>query len=62
MGSIKEQRLLIQEMQNIDLIIYSGETDNWSFKPQNKLPLVNKYISSNFLNNIKILSWEIKLK
>ena len=62
LGSIDEQRLLIKEMSDTKLVIYSGQTDNWSFKPQKKLPLVNKYIDSNFLKNIQILDWEVRLK
>ena len=62
LGSINEQNKLINTMKEINLIIYSGQTDNWGTSPQIKLPLVDNYINSNFLNNIKILNWEVKVK
>ena len=62
LGSIDEQNKLIDTMKEINLIVYSGQTDNWGTSPQIKLPLVDKYINSNFLNNIKILNWEVKIK
>ena len=62
LGSIDEQNKLINTMKEINLIVYSGQTDNWGTSPQIKLPLVDKYINSNFLNNIKILNWEVKIK
>ena len=61
-GSLKDQKNLIEEMKNTKLVIYSGQTDNWGFKPQKKLPLVDNYINSNFLDNIKILNWEVKIR
>ena len=61
-GSLKNQKNLIEEMKNTKLVIYSGQTDNWGFKPKKKLPLVDNYINSNFLNNIKILDWEVKIR
>ena len=61
-GSLKDQKNLIEEMKNTKLAIYSGQTDNWGFKPQKKLPLVDNYINSNFLDNIKILNWEVKIR
>ena len=60
--ALQQRLLLIKEMSDTKLVIYSGQTDNWSFKPQKKLPLVNKYIDSNFLKNIQILDWEVRLK
>ena len=61
-GSLKDQKNLIEEMKNTKLVIYSGQTDNWGFKPQKKLPFVDNYINSNFLDNIKILNWEVKIR
>ena len=61
-GSLKDQKNLIEEIKNTKLVIYSGQTDNWGFKPQIKLPLVDNYINSNFLNNTKILNWEVKIR
>ncbi|WP_415284114.1 hypothetical protein [Candidatus Pelagibacter sp. Uisw_130] len=61
-GSLKDQKNLIEEMKNTKLVIYSGQTDNWGFNPKKKLPLVDNYINSNFFDNIKILNWAVKIR
>ncbi|MDA9604118.1 hypothetical protein N9S39_00225 [Candidatus Pelagibacter sp.] len=61
-GSLKEQNLMIEEMKDANVVIYSGQTDDWGIPPKKKLPLVDEYINSNFLHTIKLLSWEVKLK
>ena len=62
LGSEADQKNLIRNMNNIEIIIYSGQTDNWGISPQKKLTIVNNYINSEFLKTKKILDWEIKLK
>ena len=62
MGSQQDQKRLIESLENIELIIYSGQTDNWGFSPQKKLSQVDRYINSNFLNSKKILDWEVRYK
>jgi len=62
LGSQKDQNDLIRNMSNTELIIYSGQTDNWGISPQKKLTIVNNYINSEFLKTEKILNWEIKFK
>ena len=61
-GSLKEQKLMIEEMKEVNVVIYSGQTDNWGITPKTKLPLVDKYINSNFLKTVKLLSWEVKFR
>ena len=62
LGSQKDQNDLIRNMSNTEVIIYSGQTDNWGISPQKKLTIVNNYINSEFLKTKKILNWEIKFK
>jgi len=62
LGSIDEQNKLINVMKEINLIIYSGQTDNWGIPPQIKLTTVNNYIKSTFKYQKKILDWEIRYK
>lgn len=62
MGSQQDQKRLIESLENVEFIIYSGQNDNWGFSPQKKLSQVDKYINSNFLNSKKILDWEIKYR
>ena len=61
-GSLKEQNLMIEEMKDTNVVIYSGQTDDWGILPKKKLPLVDEYINSNFLQTIKLLSWEVKFR
>ena len=62
LGSIDEQNKLINVMKETNLIIYSGQTDNWGIPPQIKLTTVNNYIKSTFKYQKKILDWEIRYK
>ena len=62
LGSVEDQNDLIKNMKNTNLVIYSGQTDNWGISPQKKLTIVNNYINSNFSKTKKILDWELKFK
>ena len=62
LGSIKDQEILIKDLENTEFIIYRGQTDNWGLSPQKKLTMVNKYININFRNSKKILKWEFRYK
>ena len=61
-GSVKDQKLMIEEIKETKLLIYRGQTDDWGYLPQKKLPLVDIYINSNFPKITKILSWEVRLR
>jgi hypothetical protein len=62
LGAFREQNLMIEEIKEVRLIIYRGQTDNWGFLPQEKLPLVNEYIISNFKKISKFYSWELRFR
>ena len=62
LGSVTDQNELIKNMDNTDLVIYSGQTDNWGISPQKKLTIVNNYINSEFSKTQKILDWKIKFR
>jgi len=62
LGSAYEQKDLIKNMNNTDLVIYIGQTDNWGLSPQKKLTIVDNYIKSEFLKSKKISDWEIKFR
>ena len=62
LGSIKDQKSLIEDLKNTEFIIYRGQTDNWGLTPQKKLTMVDEYININFKNSKKILKWELKYK
>ena len=62
LGSVDEQNSMIEEIKETRLVIYKGQTDNWGYLPQIKLPLVNEYIKLNFLEVIKILDWELRIR
>ena len=53
---------MIDDMKDTQVIIYSGETDNWGVPPVEKLSLVNKFIKDTFPNNLKVLDWDIRFK
>lgn len=61
-GSVKDQNLMIEEIKKVRLIIYTGQTDNWGYLPQKKLPLVDEYITSNFKKVSKFYSWELRFR
>ena len=62
MGSIKHQKEYIENLNEINVIIYRGQTDNWGLIPQEKLYLVDEFINSRYSESIKIYDWEIKFK
>ena len=62
LGSIEDQKALIEDLRNIEFVIYRGQTDNWGLSPQKKLTIVDKYINLNFINSKEILNWEIKYR
>lgn len=61
-GSLKEQNLMIKEMEDVKVVIYKGKYDHWGIVPKKKLPLVDSYINSNFLKTINLLSWKVKFR
>ena len=61
LGSKKEQKEFISHLKNTNVIIYSGQTDEWGQTPQKKLHLVDDFIKSRYLRSIKISDWMIKL-
>ena len=61
-GSSDMENKMINEMKNTNIIIYSGETDNWGVSPKEKLPVVDAFVKSNYPNKLNILNWEIKFK
>lgn len=61
-GSLKDQNLMITEMKDAKILIYSGQTDKWGYSPQEKLPLVDRYIDIHFKKKLKISSWEVRFR
>ena len=53
---------MINEMNNVKIVIYDGETDNWGISPKEKLPVVNDFIIKNFSNTFKVSDWTIRYK
>ena len=62
LGSIELQKKMINEMNNVKIVIYDGETDNWGISPKEKLPVVNDFIIKNFSNTFKVSDWTIRYK
>ena len=62
LGSVEDQNKLVKYMKSTDVVVYTGQTDNWGISPQKKLTIVNNYINSEFLKNKKILEWELKFR
>ena len=50
-GSISNQKIMIHEMENTNLIILNGRTDNWDIPVKVKYPLVNDYIDKNYIED-----------
>ncbi len=61
-GTLDMENKMINEMKSTNIIIYSGETDNWGVSPKEKLPIVDAFVKSNYPNKLNILNWEIKFK
>ena len=62
LGSVEDQNKLVKYMKSTDVVVYTGQTDNWGISPQKKLTIVNNYINSEFLKTKKILEWELKFR
>ena len=61
-GSISNQKIMINEMENTNLIILNGRTDNWDIPVKVKYPLVNDYIDKNYIDYKKIGQRLLKIK
>ncbi len=62
LGSISNQKIMINEMKNTNLVITNGKTDNWDIPVKVKYPLVYDYIENSYLDYKKIGQRQIKLK
>ena len=63
LGSEKNQKKLINDLKNTNVIIANGKTDGWGQVPFNiKYPLLDKYISLNYTKELNILGRKIKFK
>ena len=58
-GSLKNQKEMIKEMHNTNLIISNGRTDHWGIPLNIKYPLLSSYINKNY--PYKMLIGERKL-
>lgn len=62
-GSIKNQKNMINEMQNANIIILNGRTDNWGSVPlETMYPLIYDYINKNYRDYKKIGGRLLKIR
>jgi hypothetical protein len=62
-GSIKNQKKMINEMESANIIILNGRTDHWSNEPlETMYPLVYDYINKNYRNYKKISGRLLKIR
>ena len=61
-GSISNQKTMINEMKNTNLVISNGITDNWDIPIKAKYPLVNEYIDRTYQDYKKIGQRLLKIK
>ena len=61
-GSVPDQKNLIYEMKNTEIIISKGSKFNWLKPLEKRLYLVNEYIFDNFEVSKNIENWNILLK
>ena len=63
LGSEKNQKKLINDLKNTNVIITNGKTDGWGQIPFNiKYPLLDRYISLNYTKDLNILGRKIIFK
>ena len=62
MGSISNQKIMINEMKNTNLIILNGKTDNWDIPVKIKYPLVYDYIDKSYIDYKKVGQRLLKIK
>ncbi|MDC0632106.1 hypothetical protein OAP10_03720, partial [Candidatus Pelagibacter sp.] len=58
-GSLSNQKVLINEIKNTNMIVSRGPTFNWDLPISEKLPLVNNYIENNYFKVMSIEDWDI---
>tara|TARA_B100000401_G_scaffold422293_1_gene349165 strand:- start:563 stop:979 length:417 start_codon:yes stop_codon:yes gene_type:complete len=61
-GSISNQKTMINEMKNTNLVISNGITDNWDVPIKAKYPLVHEYIDRTYQDYKKIGQRLLKIK
>ena len=61
-GSISNQKTMINEMKNTNLVISNGITDNWDVPINAKYPLVHEYIDRTYQDYKKIGQRLLKIK
>ena len=61
-GSIKNQKNMINEMKNTNLVILKGKTDNWTATLEAKYPLIYDYINRNYIDYKKVGGRLLKIK
>ena len=61
-GSISNQKIMINEMKNTNLVISNGITDNWDVPIKAKYPLVHEYIDRTYQDYKKIGQRLLKIK
>jgi len=61
-GSIKNQKNMINEMKNTDLVILKGKTDNWTATLESKYPLIYDYINRRYIDYKKVGGRLLKIK
>ena len=58
-GSTTNQKELINDLKNTNLIISKGISFNWDLPLSQKLFLVNDYIEANYSKKISVEHWDI---
>ncbi len=61
-GSISNQKTMINEMKNANFVISNGTTDNWDVPINTKYPLVHEYIDRTYQDYEKIGQRLLKIK
>ena len=61
-GSIKNQKNMINEMKNTNLVILKGKTDNWTATLEAKYPLIYDYINRSYIDYKKVGGRLLKIK
>ena len=61
-GSIKNQKDMINEMKNANFVIMNGTTDNWSVPLNTKFSLISNYIDKNYIDHSKVGERILKIR
>ena len=61
-GSLKNQKLFIDDLKNVNLVITNGSTDYWDIPLETKYPIIKAYIEEEFKKVINTSSREIRVK